>query len=272
MPALNLVSDGAIRAIAFACVIVAMMLWEIYLPRRQHAADRRQRWPTNFGAGIVNSALISTLTLFASIEVAILVNVNDWALIPLALIPLFGSNEALVIVFFVVAFDFTIYWQHRLFHLIKPIWRLHRAHHIDSVVDVSTSIRFHPLSFLLSFGVKTVLIVVLGPPVVAVLIADILLNVTSMFNHSNIYIPETWDRRLRWVLVTPDMHRIHHSRLPSETNSNFGFNFTIWDRLFGSYLDSPEVSQPELVVGITGFEAERSRSYRSLIVDPFTER
>ena len=153
----------------------------------------------------------------------------------------------------VILLDLTLYFQHVLFHAVPLLWRFHRMHHADIFFDVTTGVRFHPLEILLSMGIKLIVVAALGPPVIAVLVFEILLNATSMFNHGNIRIPETLDRHLRWIVVTPDMHRVHHSVLVQETNSNFGFNLPWWDRLFMTYRPQPIRGHNRMTIGIEQF-------------------
>ena len=167
----------------------------------------------------------------------------------------------------------TIYWQHRLFHRFKFLWRLHRMHHTDIDYDVSTGIRFHPLSILISTLIKFCLIILIGPPAIAVLISEVLLNATSMFNHSNVKLSKRFDATLRYFLVTPDMHRVHHSTIGAEHNKNFGFNFPIWwDRLFGSYLAQPSLEQEEMSIGRRGLRREPGYQYVRIAYAAFWKR
>lgn len=257
-------SDNVLRLGAFFTVTVLMIVWEVLLPRRRHQMQRGRRWSTNFGFGVLNSLLVPVLMPLAAIEMALVSEERGWGLLNHSGLPVWAAAAI-----FVLAFDCTIYWQHRLFHLIPVLWRLHRIHHLDREVDVSTAVRFHPVSIILSFGIKLALIVAMGPPAVAVLVAEVLLNVTSMFNHANIYLPEKWDRRLRWWIVTPDMHRIHHSIAHETRDHNYGFNFTFWDRLFGSYLADGDLPQEQIQTGVTGFDARQSSQPLALLLNPF---
>ena len=169
---------------------------------------------------------------------------------------------------FVLLFDLTIYFQHRLFHIVPVFWRLHRMHHTDVDYDVTTGNRFHPVSILLSSVIKLGLVVCLGPLPIAIVLAEILLNATSMFNHSNISIPVAADKVLRNIIVTPDMHRIHHSVDQLEHNRNFGFNFPWWDRLFGTYQQRPKLGQQEMEIGIAGFRDPESAGLLGLLLQP----
>jgi len=169
----------------------------------------------------------------------------------------------------VLVLDFAIYLQHVLFHAVPALWRLHRVHHADLEFDVTTGLRFHPLEILLSMAIKLAVIAALGPPALAVLIFEVLLNATSMFNHGNVRMPAGLDRVLRWLVVTPDMHRVHHSVLPHETNSNFGFNLPWWDRLLGTYRARPAAGHTGMTIGIEQFRAPRELWLDRLLLQPF---
>jgi sterol desaturase/sphingolipid hydroxylase (fatty acid hydroxylase superfamily) len=153
--------------------------------------------------------------------------------------------------------DLAIYFQHVLFHAVPGLWRLHRMHHTDLEFDVSTGLRFHPIEILLSMLIKFAVIAALGAPALAVLVFEVLLNATSMFNHANVRIPPRIDRVLRWLVVTPDMHRVHHSKIVRETNSNYGFNLSVWDRIFGTYRDQPALGHARMRIGVSGLEDAR---------------
>jgi sterol desaturase/sphingolipid hydroxylase (fatty acid hydroxylase superfamily) len=168
----------------------------------------------------------------------------------------------------VVVLDLVIYLQHVLFHAVPALWRLHRMHHADLDFDVTTGLRFHPIEIVLSMGIKLAVVAVLGPPAAAVLVFEVILNGTAMFNHSNIRIPLGLDRILRWVVVTPDMHRVHHSVVPQETNSNFGFNLPWWDRLFGTYRAQPAEGHDGMTIGIELFRARRDLWLDRMLIQP----
>jgi sterol desaturase/sphingolipid hydroxylase (fatty acid hydroxylase superfamily) len=171
----------------------------------------------------------------------------------------------------VVAMDLAIYLQHRVFHYVPALWRLHRMHHADLDVDVTTGARFHPLEILMSLGIKFVVVVSLGAPALGVLLFEILLNATSMFNHSNVRLPQAVERVLRWFVVTPDMHRVHHSILRRETDSNFGFNLPWWDRLFGTYRGQPEAGHEGMTLGIEQFRDPKELRLDRLLTQPFRD-
>lgn len=264
MTGLDLSVEPAIRLGAFLSFLVVLALWEVLSPRRRQRVSRRRRWPNNLGISAINSALLALLVLLIGSGIAVVAGERGWGLFNrLQLAPLPG------ILLYIVAFDLTIYLQHRLFHRFDWLWRLHRVHHTDLDYDVSTGVRFHPLSIIISAGIKFGLVLLLGPPAVAVLIAEVVLNATSMFNHSNIKLPARLDRVLRLFVVTPDMHRVHHSADRSEHERNFGFNFPWWDRLFRTYKERPDAGHEGMRVGIDTFEEADAIGLYALLAQPF---
>ena len=213
---------------------------------------------------MINTVVVSLTLPLAGVGAALFAQEKNWGLLNQVDLP-----EWLATLSFLLLFDFAIYWQHRLFHKVPILWRLHRMHHTDLDYDVTTGNRFHPCSILLSAIIKIGLALVLGPSAMAILLAEILLNVTSMFNHSNIYIPRNVDKFVRRFMVTPDMHRVHHSADVIEHNHNFGFNFPWWDRLFATYQDQPVEKHPTMAIGILGFQKEQSIKLFSLLKQPF---
>lgn len=254
----------AVRLGALLAIVVLVATWEILKPRRTLSMSKALRWTNNWLISALNSVMLSLLFPILAVGVAMLAQEKHWGLFNVHGVPALYS-----VPLFLVVFDLTIYWQHRLYHRVPILWRLHRMHHADADFDVSTGIRFHPLSIILSMLIKMLVIVLLGPPAIAVLLAEILLNVIAMFNHGNIYIPPRIDKVLRLFLVTPDMHRVHHSVIPEETNSNFGFNFPWWDRLFGSYRDQPRGGHINMEIGIRGFQGAEDQMLHRLILHPF---
>jgi sterol desaturase/sphingolipid hydroxylase (fatty acid hydroxylase superfamily) len=261
----NLVADSEslVRLIVFVFVLIVLAILESLFPRRQLDYPKSHRWFTNFGISLFNTALVRVTLPLAGVGAALLASDQGWGLFNLLSVSPWFS-----VLIFLLAFDLTIYFQHRLFHAIPILWRLHRMHHTDVDYDVSTGNRFHPLSILLSSLIKMTLILLLGPLPAAVLIAELLLNVTSMFNHSNLKIGVGLDKTLRNFIVTPDMHRVHHSVDASEHNRNFGFNFPWWDRLFGTYQNQPELDHDKMEIGITGFRDQHSIELHRLFTQP----
>jgi sterol desaturase/sphingolipid hydroxylase (fatty acid hydroxylase superfamily) len=253
-----------IRLGVFAGIFATMALWELLAPRRRQAIGRIQRWPGNLGVVVVDTLLVRLVFPTAAVGVALLAEVAGWGVLRTpALAPW------LVVIVAVVVLDLAIYLQHVLFHAVPVLWRLHRMHHADLEVDVTTGARFHPVETLLSMAIKLGVVAALGAPAMAVLIFEVLLNATSMFNHGNVCVPQALDRVLRWLVVTPDMHRVHHSIVPHETNSNFGFNLPWWDRFFGTYRAQPQAGHEGMTIGIDQFRDPRQLRLDRMLLQPF---
>jgi sterol desaturase/sphingolipid hydroxylase (fatty acid hydroxylase superfamily) len=258
--------EPLIRLIAFAGVFALMAAWEIFAPRRHQQIGRGRRWPSNIGIVALDTLLVRLLFPITAVGVALLAEARGWGLFAAL-----GLPEALAIVLGVILLDLAIYLQHVLFHAIPALWRLHRMHHSDLEFDVTTGSRFHPIEILLSMGIKLGVVAALGVPAVGVVIFEVLLNATSMFNHGNVRMPASIDHILRWIVVTPDMHRVHHSIRPRETNSNFGFNLPWWDRLFGTYRAQPKDGHDGMVIGIHQFRTERDLRLDQMLIQPLRE-
>jgi len=248
-------------------VLLAMMLWEVAAPRRPQHYRRAQRWPHNLLLVLLDSAVVRLLMPLGAVGAALVAGEQGeqgWGLFNLLRLPFW-----LEIVLAVLVLDLVIYVQHRLFHAVPWLWRLHRVHHADLEFDVTTGVRFHPLEILLSMGIKLVAVVALGAPALAVLIFEVLLNATALFNHGNVRLPGWLDRRLRFLVVTPEMHRVHHSIIRRETDSNFGFNLPWWDRLFGTYCAQPSAGHLGMTIGIDAFREARELRLDRLLLQPF---
>ena len=243
-----LTHELAIRLAAFAGVFALMAAWEIAAPRRVRSLSRWTRWPHNLALVVLNSIVVRLLFPLAAVSFAALAAARGWGLFNTVELPFW-----LALVLSVVALDLIIYLQHVMFHAVPALWRLHRVHHADLDFDVTTGARFHPVEIALSMLIKLAAIALLGAPAVAVLLFEVFLNAAAMFNHSNVRIPSAVDRALRWLIVTPDMHRIHHSVVRRETDSNFGFNLSWWDRILGTYRPDPVAGQEAMVIGIPEF-------------------
>ncbi|MGE5155443.1 MAG: sterol desaturase family protein [Bdellovibrio bacteriovorus] len=237
--------EPAIRLASFLGIFALMTLWELLAPRRALTVSKGIRWANNLGLVALNTLVLRLLFRAAAVGVAAVAAERGWGLLNL-----YPPHPVLAVVVAVVTLDLVIWVQHVMVHAIPALWRLHRVHHADLDYDLTTGARFHPLEIILSMLIKFATILVLGTPVVAVVIFEVLLNATAMFNHGNVRLPIALDRWLRWVLVTPDMHRVHHSIEDDETNSNFGFNLSIWDRLFGTYRDQPRAGHEGMTIGI----------------------
>ncbi len=266
MPEFLFANEPAIRLGAFAGVLAAMALWELLAPRRRQAVGRARRWPNNLGVVVLDTLLVRLVFAGAAIGTAVLAEAHGWGL--------FRALDApawLAITASVILLDLAIYLQHVLFHAVPLLWRLHRMHHADLDIDVTTGVRFHPIEILLSMGIKLAVVAALGAPAAAVLIFEVLLNATSMFNHGNVRLPARLDRVLRWIVVTPEMHRVHHSVLPRETNSNFGFNLPWWDRMFGTYRAQPQAGHQGMTIGIEQFRDPRELRLDRMLTQPFRD-
>jgi len=263
-----LVHEASVRISCFVAVFAVMGLWEARLPARLLELPKLRRWANNLALVALNTALLRLLFPAAAVGMAAFAAEQGWGYLNYAALPFW-----LAIIVSVIALDFVIWLQHVMVHAIPLLWRLHRVHHADPDYDLTTGTRFHPLEILLSMLIKFAAIVVLGPPVVAVILFEVLLNATSMFNHGNVRLPNRVDRILRWLVVTPDMHRVHHSVADDETNSNFGFNLPWWDRLFGTYRDQPRGGHEGMRIGIHGYKQPRDVTRLSgLLVLPFRGR
>jgi len=247
-----LTNEVPIRLGFFLGIFAVMALWEIASPRRQLRTSRAIRWGNNLGLVFLNSAVLRLLFPAAATGMALFAREQDWGLFNYVDAPFWVAILASVVIL-----DFFIWLQHVMVHAVPALWRLHRVHHADIDFDVTTGARFHPLEILLSMLIKFAVIILLGPPVVAVVIFEVVLNATAMFNHSNVRLPGTLDRLLRLIVVTPDMHRVHHSIEDDETNSNFGFNLPWWDRLFGTYRAQPRAGHTDMIIGIHTFREDK---------------
>jgi sterol desaturase/sphingolipid hydroxylase (fatty acid hydroxylase superfamily) len=256
--------EPVIRLGCFLGMLALITLWEVKLPRRQLLHSKRIRWLGNLGMMLINTGLLRILVPTAAVGFALVVDEVGWGL--LNQLPI--ANWAIFVIA-VISLDLAIYLQHVLFHAVPALWRIHRMHHADLDFDVTTGLRFHPIEILLSMGIKLGVIAVLGAPAAAVLMFEILLNATSMFNHGNIRLPVNVDRVLRWFVVTPDMHRVHHSITPTETNSNFGFNLPWWDRLLGTYRAQPVAGHEGMSIGIEQFRDPRDLGMDRMFIQPF---
>jgi len=248
----------------FLATFVAMAGLEALYPRRQRLYSRLLRWSGNLGISVINQVFVRLLIPATAVALAAHASGQGWGLLNQVALPVWVAIPVAVLVL-----DLAIYLQHRLYHVVPLLWRFHRMHHADLDFDVTTGIRFHPLSILLSALIKLAIVLAIGPPVIAVLIFEVLLNATSMFNHSNLRIPVSVDRVLRYLVVTPDMHRVHHSTDGAEMNRNFGFNFPWWDRLFGTYLEQPALGHDDMIVGLEQFRTRGDLGLGRMLVQPF---
>lgn len=261
-----LTNEGAFRLSIFLGLFAAMALWEVTAPRRRLVASKGRRWATNWMVTAVDLAVVRVL--LAAIGVA---GAWDAAASGFGLFNWLDWPIWLEIVATLIILDLLIYWQHVISHRIPLLWRLHRVHHSDRDFDVTTAVRFHPIEIALSMLLKLGAIYLLGAPAVAVILFEAILNGAAMFNHSNIKIPKRVERVLRWVIVTPDMHRVHHSIDQRETDANFGFNLPWWDRVFGTYVDQPAKGHDGMTIGLEEHQDDRPTKIGWTLAFPFAK-
>jgi sterol desaturase/sphingolipid hydroxylase (fatty acid hydroxylase superfamily) len=257
-------ADALIRLSAFVGMLGFMALWEIIWPRRRLTSSKLRRWAANLSIVMLNTFVLRFIFASGAIGVASVAAERGWGLFNNLGWPIW-----LEVLLAVVALDFVLYLQHVMFHAVPAFWRFHMMHHADLDMDVTTGARFHPVEVTLSMAIKLAAVAVIGPAPAAVFGFEVLLNATAMFNHSNVRVPPTVDRLLRWVVVTPDMHRIHHSVLPRETNTNFGFNLPWWDWLFRTYRVVPSLGQEGMVLGLEQFRDPTRLTLAWMLALPF---
>jgi sterol desaturase/sphingolipid hydroxylase (fatty acid hydroxylase superfamily) len=260
-----MLTEQDIRLSVFAAVLLLVALWEIIAPRRPLLDNKRRRWFTNLSLVVIDTVAVRLLFPILPVALAQLSEARGWGILTAMGMPLW-----LNILLSVIILDFIIYLQHVLFHHIPTLWRLHRMHHTDLDLDVTSGNRFHPLEIILSTLIKMAAVLFLGAPAVAVLAFEVVLNACAMFNHGNIRLPAGLDRLLRLFLVTPDMHRVHHSTIVRETNSNFGFNLPWWDRICGTYRPQPEKGHLDMNIGLKEFRDPEKLTLLRLLLQPFT--
>jgi sterol desaturase/sphingolipid hydroxylase (fatty acid hydroxylase superfamily) len=254
----------ALRLIGAVAIFAAMAAWEVLAPRRKLTVGRLRRWPGNIGIVVTDALLVRLLVPTAVLGASLYAAGHG-----IGLFHGLGLRLSIAAVLGFLILDLAIYLQHVVFHHVPILWRLHRMHHADLDIDVTTGLRFHPFEILISVFIKIAVVMAFGIPPVAVIVFEIVLNATSQFSHSNVAMPRWFDRVLRLVLVTPDMHRVHHSVLRKETDSNFGFNLPWWDRLFGTYRPEPEAGHSEMTIGIPQFRDPRELRLDRMLTQPF---
>lgn len=264
-------SEITIRFGVFLAIFGSMAIYELVSPRLERpemaGAFKKKRWFTNLSMVILSSILLRIVFPAAAVGTALYADTNGYGLFRiLDLPPVIAGLLAFVIL------DFAVWLEHLLSHKIPILWRIHRMHHSDPGFDTTTALRFHPLEIVLSMAWKALVVIALGPPVIAVLIFEIVLNGAAMFNHANIKLPLHLDRKLRLFIVTPDMHRVHHSTVPRETNSNYGFNFPFWDRIFGTYIDQPGLGHQGMKIGLKEYRGNNPANLLWCLILPFRRR
>ena len=258
--------EAEIRASVFGGIFFGMAIWELIAPRRSLKISRLVRWSCNIGIVVINTAVLRLMFPAATVGASVFAASQNWGLFNMVAWPIWV--EALLSL---VLLDLLIYCQHVMFHAVPVFWRIHRVHHADLDFDVSTGVRFHPAEIVLSMFVKMAAVLLLGAGVFTVIIFESLLNATSMFNHGNVRLGSSVDKWVRKIVVTPDMHRVHHSVIVNETNSNFGFNLAFWDRLFGTYRAAPKVAQESMTIGLETFRQEDEQTLWSLLLMPLRD-
>ncbi len=257
--------EGVIRLSFFVGILLIIGFFEILVPRRRLTTSKASRWFGNLGIVVISTVAVRLLFPITAVQMALWAKEQGWGMFNTVGLPYW-----LVVVLSVILLDFIIYLQHVMFHAVPTLWRLHMMHHADLDYDLTTGVRFHPIEIIISLGIKFAAIVLLGAPALAVVLFEIILNGAAMFNHGNFYIPLGLDRLLRWVVVTPDMHRVHHSVFPSETNSNFGFNLPWWDRLMGTYRAQPSRGHLDMTIGLKQFRDPSKLTLPWMLALPFT--
>ncbi len=258
-----LAHGSAIRLAVFLVLLGLVAGWEMLNPRRRLVLTRRRRWPQNLGISVVNTLSLRLLLPGAAIGLATMAEAKVWGLFNTVALPFW-----LAVVLSLLLLDLTIYLQHVMFHALPLLWRIHRVHHTDMDFDVTTALRFHPAEIVLSMVIKLAVIALLGAPAIAVLVFEIILNATAMFNHANASLPAGIESVARLVVVTPDFHRVHHSVLVAETNSNFGFNVPWWDRMFGTYRAQPGAGHDHMRIGLEDFRDPAQERLDRLLTQP----
>ena len=258
-------NENTIRIVFFITIFALVALWELLAPRRSLTTSKKTRWISNLGITFLNPLVIHLAFPILAVEMALKAQAGGWGLLNNV-----GLSFWLKLVIGIIVLDLIIYLQHVMFHAIPVLWRLHMMHHADLDYDLTTGLRFHPIEMVLSMVIKLSVAAALGPPAAAVLIFEIILSGMAMFNHGNIKIPLGLDRILRYFVVTPDMHRVHHSVIIRESNSNYGFNLPWWDRLFGTYCAQPSKGHLEMTIGLSQFRNIKQLMFHHLLLLPFT--
>ena len=259
--------EPAVRLGFFFGALLVMAVWELAAPRRELRVAKGARWFANLGIVVLDTIVVRILFPTAAVGMALVASERGWGFLnQLNLAP------AVSILLSVLVLDLVIYLQHVMFHAVPALWQLHMVHHADNDFDCTTGLRFHPVEIVLSMVIKLAAVTALGPPAVAVIVFEVVLNATAIFNHGNVRMPGAVDRVLRWIVVTPDMHRVHHSVKTFETNSNFGFNLPWWDRTLGTYRAQPEDGHWAMVVGLDQFQERKRQGLPWLLALPFTRR
>ena len=257
-------NENTVRLGCFLGTLTVMVVWEVVSPRRGRVAGRVKRWGTNFGIIVAGTVPLQWLFPVLAVGMAEIASERGWGLLNNWPMPVWAA-----VVLSVVLLDGVIYFQHVVFHFVPLLWRLHKVHHTDRDLDATSALRFHPIEIWVSMGIKLAAVALIGPPVVGAVAFEVILNATAMFNHGCVYMPPALDRILRLFVVTPDMHRVHHSVYPRETNTNFGFNLPWWDRLFGTYRAQPSDGHSDMTIGLAQYLDAGKRGLLWALILPF---
>jgi sterol desaturase/sphingolipid hydroxylase (fatty acid hydroxylase superfamily) len=259
--------ESTFRLAVFGFTLVLMSAWEWAVPKRGRTYTRRERWFGNLGLIAVDSLFLRLILSVVAVDVAVMCAQKGWGLFNVLSWPPLAEG-----VLAIILLDLVIYWQHRLFHKVPLFWRLHQVHHTDRDLDATSALRFHPIEIILSMLIKMAAVVILGPAMLAVIVFEVILNAMALFNHANVRLPKAIEPHLRFLVVTPDMHRIHHSEIPKEFNSNFGFNLSVWDRMFSSYIQEPAHGQISMSLGQKDYRTDETRSLLFMLMLPFRKQ
>ncbi|MEL6817105.1 MAG: sterol desaturase family protein [Pseudomonadota bacterium] len=261
-------NEPAIRLAAFISIFAVMAAYELWSPRLERTemqgAMKSKRWFTNLSMVVLSSVCLRIIFPAAAVGTALYAVSQGWGLFNV-----FGVGPVIAGIVAFIILDFAVWLEHVVSHKWPLLWRIHRMHHADQGFDLTTALRFHPLEIVLSMLWKATIIIALGAPAIAVLIFEIVLNGMAMFNHANARIPRPVDRVLRWLVVTPDMHRVHHSAVHRETDSNYGFNFSFWDRLFATYVDQPQAGHDKMTIGLNDYQGPKTANLFWTLALPF---
>lgn len=260
-------AELVIRLSAFVGVFLIIAFWETKHPRRPLKLNKNKRWLNNLGLVALNTVILRLIFPAAAVGMATLATKNGWGILNY-----YSPGLGISLLISIIALDLIIYFQHVLFHAIPLLWRFHKVHHADLDYDLTTGLRFHPVEILLSMLIKFLAIIILGPSVIAVIVFEVLLNATAVFNHGNIHLPKRLDSALRLLIVTPDMHRVHHSTIKKETNSNYGFNLSCWDKFFGTYRAQPKFGHEGMTIGLNQFRDPKKQTLPHLLLMPFENK
>ena len=255
-------NELAVRLLSFLLVLMTFIFMERIFPKRLIKL-RKIRWLNNFSLVAFNSLILRIVAFSIAIDAATFASSHN-----IGLFNIIETNIVATVIMSIILLDLAIYWQHRLMHIIPLFWRLHQVHHSDIEYDISTGLRFHPVEIILSYLFKYLLVLLIGAPMVAIIIFEIILNATAMFNHSNLKIPLKVDKILRLFIVTPDMHRVHHSINRQETDRNYGFNIPLWDYIFKSYTAQPKDGHQNMLIGVDKFRSSKQQQFLQLLTQP----